>query len=375
MRYKRFLILLLLSCSIWISFLSKGQSTDLDNIISLPSEAYSLEKITLSENSSKILNISPNGTISLYFLNESSTGVFLQSGVIFAFFSANISQNWEKNLSYTLLLEQYDLSLTKTSTSAYEIRFYLLLINDSDETVSLILRLDYTSLFFETLADLMRMGLIIVITIAILFMFIKSVQHKQEGELIRFKMLRGFAIGYSFGLINWLMWELDIWFNRELHRVFIPQLEVQGPWLPFSFNLIQILYLLLYSLTQMFVINEIEKNISQKKYPYLSHLILVGGIGVVIGFIFPIIFDFAFIFYCIIMLAGLFYFIRIFGSVARYSTGIIRWKAILIILGVLIPLIMGLTRGNMIPGQRDLSYFLADFLSVIALIFFYYGAI
>jgi hypothetical protein len=371
------ILLGLLVCTfiIFTLFIPNGHAADIDQRIILPANQYTLEKVSLFENESKSLDISTNQTIELYFLNETAAGEFLRSDDISAFYSLNISNSFKLNLSFNLLIEQYSLPVYNATTNNVGIRFYFLIINPNANDVSVVIRLNYENAFLLTLKDVSRMGLIVVVSIAVIFMFIKAYQFKQENELVRFKMLRGFAVGYTFGLINWLMWELDLWYYRLYHRPFVPQIEVQGPWFPFTFNLIQILYLFLYSLTQMCIIYETEKNISQKKYPYLSIFIVASGIGIGVGFFIPILFDFAFICYCFMMISGLAYFIKIYGSVATNSTGIIRWKAILIILGVMIPLLMGVTRGNMIPGQKNLSYILADLLSMLAFIFFYYGAI
>jgi hypothetical protein len=352
-----------------------ARAADLDEqLILMPGHPYS-SFIVFGETDHKLLTMKTNGTITLSILNQTAMGEFLINGSILPRFSVNVSGTYEINLTFPKMTEEYGIPSSLTPEGKPEVRFFIILENPGSNPVSCILRTNYVNKFLITFEEVARAGLIVALGFITVFFRIRAQQYAKEDENVRFRMLRGFSIGYFFGFVNYLMWEFDIWFRRIYYVNFIPEYEIQGPWFPFGFNLIQVLYLMLYAMTQTFVIYEIEKNVSQKSMPRIALHIVFGAIAMGIGIFLQVLFDLIFIYYVLVMLLGMLYFIRIYSSVAIHSSGIVRAKAILIILGVILPLLMGLTRGSMIPGERELSYILADLLSILSLGFFYFGAI
>jgi len=382
---KKILIVGILTLFLLGMQITRANATYLDRDDELKPEMYHYERIQYSEHENPWeVEFKGNGTIEYYLLNATELGIFLTDlnsnhAIIQQNVSYSESLKTKKNTwDYDLLYNEYGFQNKTNENGENYLDFYLFIYNPSEtNTIDYLLLIDYSSETIELFAKATIIALIGLCLILALYLLIHSNQERKEGEKIKAGMLRGYSLALVLGASVYLVWEIDTWYfienNQRLLRINKFTSNILGG---MGINALVLWTLIGFGMLLMMVVFQIERTRKKKiRQLYFTGSICFGLILIIIGYLISSIFDIFLILYALLTLIPLAWLTYTFVKVIQFTTGEVRKKTILIIVGLVGLLLMGVSRNFLIPSNLTLSFFISNILSILFLISFYYGVI
>jgi hypothetical protein len=374
-RNKKIMILFSIICILSVVVTGLKTVSAVDEGVLLQPDSHLVRDFVITEDPIYELQVTANASVNIYLLNETNAGLYMAN----VSFSETPGYTWKLTTSVNQMLdpneiaELFGLNFTEMKKDEIQLIGYLVVENNGTNPVNVILLYTPESPLLSALrstATFARLGFTIYLTI---FLFINARRYKREDELDKARMLTGFANTFLFGSVNYFIDLFGVWYSRELHVPFYPSMKFTGVLFSFvNFRVDQIVFLTLLLFSDLFMIYQIEKIIGRRKRPILTLLLGISIIMNIMMFIYPPIFDISFAVFAIVLAISLLQIGWIYGTVIRQSRGLIRLKAICVLIGIYVPILMGMLGGELHP-VGDISYLIANTISVLAVFLLGFG--
>jgi hypothetical protein len=319
-------------------------------------------------------NFKTNKSLGIFLVNRTHFGEFLQGNMKNTLYNISSTTHFEEEWSFLYLRNKYNLPFEIEDNGNYIMKFIILVYNNyTSDDISITLQLGYQSEAMIAFENTARIGLIVAIGLLTVFLAVRSFQYHKKDEIQKEMVLRRYSIAMFYAFLNYFLWEIDKWYKKDLNAEFFPRIEIGGElFLGFllgeGYEVIQILFFTLIGIVIVFLDLVIEKQVKKKKSPKISLNLFFASLSLMLGWIVPI-FDICFIWWVISLFIALMEFVGTYLKVIIQSSGYIRRKAIMLLIGMILSLFMGLIRGDIIENLY------ADTISIFGMFLVYYSLI
>jgi hypothetical protein len=280
---------------------------------------------------------------SLFILNESEMLHYVNGMPFVAKRTwANIT-TVDEELTYQKLVGEYGIETYEFNKAGDRVTkyaaMYFAVQNEVNNTNRFSLRVGYKNEFVIFVEDFFR----IVITFVFFYFGMKLLldarQARKENQLSKTHMYKNYGIGFFFGGITTLVWEIYHWYARlDATESWIQPLKFDAmPDIPiFSKNLLSFVTFMSLGFSIMFMSNTVEKMVQNKKIPIFTYILLAMEL-LMIGCIFiPQILLFVFYPWVIALILDAANVLITYLKVAHITSGGLKKQAISIFLYLLL---------------------------------------
>ncbi|MHA1341884.1 MAG: hypothetical protein ACTSRZ_18535 [Promethearchaeota archaeon] len=320
------------------------------------------------------ISIESNASIDIFLYNKTEVGKYLAELPSIPIFSWKNQTSFSFNIDPMEICAYFNATYEEFQEDNKSIIMYFIVENNGVNNAKIVVRYDYESVVVNTIKDATNLFRLVFMIYLSIHLFLNSREMKRTKEIEKYNMLKGFGFTFLTGSIAYLSDILNTWIPRETHYPFYPSVKFYSTLFPtISLRFDQIIFLTLILISDIFMMFEIEKIIGRRKKPIMTILLGVSVIFNLFIFIIPSILDFSMLFYIVILSITICQIIVIYASVIKNSEGIIRYKSLAMLLGILIPVSMAFVGGILVPGHSSISYMISNILGIVSVFLIKFG--
>jgi hypothetical protein len=335
--------------------------------------------------------VQTNGTLELYLLNATAFAQYLSnesnssipSTPILpktAWLPVSVNGLFSQEWNVTYLNETYGLPIIN-NTGGRSVWMMVLLANPINATssVKFMVRLNYTQFAqfvndltaFTRFLDISCFGIVSIKLLWATRRLTKAEETKNRAEIVRGMGLAYLCVFTAYS-IGWLQSYLDE--NYGPFALNPLQINFNLPHVPSnSYNLFTMLLYMLASLTFLALTYSVQKRLKNAKHPIVAYMQLVAACLFPIVFLLPLLYLVAIIYLIVALVAAAVLVITVYVQLAIKFTGIIRYRSIATLIGMVLPLGCFAIR-EFAPNMIGNWFFIIlDMVTVCGLLFFWWG--
>ncbi len=379
---------ILLSCSFLASGVAASLGTDgsRGNIMWHQQwyETIDFSESTKTNPQSQQFYVHTNASANVYIMDATEFADYIINGTLPAVPDYVVLGEFYEQWSVSLLNSTYDLPIIEEpANNLRHVELYLVLSNENPTNTSLqfLVRLGYTPLqiFSGDLSIFIKFLAISCFALVSLLLFWKSMQIRRlEKESKHADTLRGFSIGYFFGFLAFFLGEFRVYWDSETGGFMQKLFEIRYDIANFPINYFDLFIcslLMLGSLTFLAMTYIVEKKVRNRRIPIVSYNQLIATGLIPLVFAFPPLFVFSILYLTVAIGIAAAQIIIVYLQVATKSAGRLRLRAILILLGIMLPVTCFILRLFVQNTIGNIFYIAVDSIDVFGIYCFYLGNI
>ncbi|MBN2154271.1 MAG: hypothetical protein JW839_22645 [Candidatus Lokiarchaeota archaeon] len=325
-----------------------------------------------------------NASTAVYVLNATGFADYITSSSLPAIPDIVVNGEFEEQWTVSFLNITYGLPIVDEPVNNYRhVELYLVLANENpvNTTVQFLVRIGYAphGMFLADLSVFIKFLAVASFAIVSIMLLWKSRSirlHEEKSK--RADTLRGFGLGYFFGFLAFFLGEFRVYWESETggfsQRLFEIRYDVVNFPIDY-FDLFICTLLMLGSLTFLAMTYIVEKKVKSRRVPVVSinQLIATGLIPLV--FAIPPLFIFSIVYLTVAVAIAAAQIVFVYVQLAAKSAGWLRWRSILILLGIMLPVSCFVIRLFVQNPLGSIFYIVVDSIDMLGIYLFYLGNI
>ena len=321
--------------------------------------------------------VSSNTTVDIYILNGTAMGIFLTSGNLPApnFPNTQLATEWW-NLTY--IASRYDLNISHYSDGSDFVVFYILVVNTGNDYANIIVRLGYLPVndLQDNLETFLHNASIVAFGYVAFKLLSDSAKAKKENDLMKTSILRGYGLGITLLFTEFILADIRSYWSHEIGGFsntyqIILNLPKNFPISTYDPFIATIFFLAAGDF--MFLSYIVEKNIRQRKIPWISYNLILAGVLSWLVFLIPTAALGLFIYLLASLMLAIIQIPLVYIQVIVQNEGIVRTRALMILLGILIPTIALIMQEFVQSTIGPLWDIIWNLLLIFGMLLFYRG--
>jgi hypothetical protein len=332
----------------------------------------------------QVFYVRTNASAHLHVLNATRFSSYLSTGVLPGTPRQVVNGEFSEEWTVAYLNATYHVpAINDTTGQNHHVRVYIVLANENGDniTVKYLVRLGYPPLK-QVLGHVSAFAKLLALTcfalLSIRLLWASFTLRKTGTELKRAGTLQGSGMAFMFGFVAFFLGELRVWMEGEMGG-FMPKLfEIQYNITGFPINYFDVFIcslLMLGSLTFLALTYVVEKKVKDRRIPVITYNQLVATALFPLVFAFHELFVFSMLYLLVAISLAAAQIITVYLQVAIKNAGVLRKRAILTLLGIIIPVSCFIIRLLGSNPFGDIFYIIVDFSDVLGLLFFWLGNI
>jgi hypothetical protein len=361
-----------------ISFVQAAGWIDEQQILK-PNEYYN-KFYSFGENTNPItFDIQSNASVDVYFLNNSAMGSFLTTGSLPTPNYANIT-NINAPWTVDYLHNQYHIDLLNASDGSNYTEFYIVVFNHGINSANVIVRLGYVPLndFLDNFGTFLHIGSIIAFGFVSIKLLFFAHKYRKDKDFTKAKILQGYGLGIFLVFLEFVLADVRSYWEHEiggLPNIYRVALNVPSNF-PINYYDGYIATIILLAAGDfMFLCWIVEKEVKQRKIPIVSYNLILSGFLPLLIFVIPSAGLGLFIYFFISLSIAVVQIALVYLQVIGQNEGMVRRKALSVLLGIAIPMIAIVLRLFAHPPIGPIWDILLDSSMIFGMWLFYRGNI
>ena len=351
-----------------------AEATDMNEYSLIEPNECSYFQLSVDANEPLHVNITSNSSIDILLMDQVNFGRFLQHQSHLVYVNLSSINIYEDVWTPQSLHEDFGVPYAEPENEQVSKKFYVVIVNHDESDAGVYFRVNYNSQSMHDFADVARIIMFFCVVVIAFFLLLKSYQYRREQEEIKSGMLFNYGIGMTFTAGNIMIFEIEHWSITDSGKPWLPEFSTYSQLLGMDLPISYLISAIGLGIVIYFMVYGLEKNAIGADKPYRSIFIIITAILMIPSIFFPVLVDVTIILYALSMIVGFGLFLRLFLQLIAQSSGVVRRKAIMILVGLILFVLTNFHRG--INGDaRDLGYMVTNILTILALVMFYYGVI